>query len=267
MDLGLRDRVYVITGASRGLGLAAARVLVAEGARVVLTGRDGPAVTAAAAELGGNDVARALAADNADPAAASRAVAAARDAFGRLDGALISGPSPRVGHLDEVTEQDWRDAFESVFLGALRMARTVAEATGPGGSIALVLSTTVRVPIAQLSISTGLRPGLAMMVQLLADELGPAGIRVNGLLPGRITTDSLREIDEAPGAAPPSGAPVAVPDGTGARPYARARDRAALRRDADPEEFARLAAFVLSPSASYVTGSGVVMDGGSLRIP
>jgi len=263
MDLGLRDRVYVITGASRGLGLAAARVLVAEGARVVLTGRDGAAVTAAAAELGGSGVARAVAADNADPEAATRAVAAARDAFGRLDGALISGPSPRVGHLDEVTEQDWRDAFESVFLGALRMARTVAEATGAGGSIALVLSTTVRVPIAQLSISTGLRPGLAMMVQLLADELGRAGIRVNGLLPGRITTDSLREIDDAPGAAPPAGAP----DGPGARPYARARDRAALRRDADPEEFARLAVFVLSPASSYVTGSSVVMDGGSLRVP
>jgi 3-oxoacyl-[acyl-carrier protein] reductase len=263
MDLGLRDRVYVITGASRGLGLAAARVLVDEGARVVLTGRDGSAVTAAAAELGGGAVARAVAADNADPEAASRAVAAARESFGRLDGALISGPSPRVGHLDEVTDQDWRDAFESVFLGALRMARTVAEATGSGGSIALVLSTTVRVPIAQLSISTGLRPGLAMMVQLLADELGPAGIRVNGLLPGRITTDSLREIDEAPGAAPPADGPA----GPGARPYARARDRAALRRDADPGEFARLAAFVLSPASSYVTGSSVVMDGGSLRIP
>jgi 3-oxoacyl-[acyl-carrier protein] reductase len=261
MDLGLRDRVYVITGASRGLGLAAARVLVAEGARVVLTGRDASAVTAAADELGGSEVACAVAADNADPDAADRAVSAARDTFGRLDGALISGPSPRVGHLDEVTEQDWRDAFESVFLGALRMARTVAGATGAGGSIALVLSTTVKVPIAQLSISTGLRPGLAMMVQLLADELGPAGIRVNGLLPGRITTDSLREIDAAPGAAPTGGTP------DGARPYARARDRAALRRDADPGEFARLAAFVLSPSASYVTGSSVVMDGGSLRVP
>lgn len=255
MDLGLRDRAYVLTGASRGLGFAAARVLVAEGARVLLTGRDGAAVQAAVAELGGPAVAAGVEADNADPQTGPRAVAAAREAFGRLDGALVSGPSPRPGHLHEVSGQDWRDGFESVFLGALGIARAVAAATGPGGSIAFVLATTARAPIGRLAISSGLRPGLAMAAKLLADELGPAGIRVNSLLPGRVGTDSLREIDDITG-------PPGI-DGPGGR----ARDAAPLGRDGRPEEFGMLAAFVLSPAASYLTGSGIVMDGGALRIP
>lgn len=255
MDLGLRDRVYVVTGGSRGLGFAAARTLVAEGARVVLTGRDGSAARAAAAELGGVAVARGIAADNAEPAAGPQAVEAARDAFGRVDGALVSGPSPRPGHLRDVTGQDWRAGFESVFLGALGIAGAVAAATGPGGSIVLVLATTARAPMARLAISSGLRPGLAMAAKLLADELGPAGIRVNSLLPGRVTTDSLREIDSV------TGAPGTVQEG------GRARDAAPLGRDCTPEEFAKVAAFVLSPAASYLSGSNIVMDGGALRIP
>jgi 3-oxoacyl-[acyl-carrier protein] reductase len=255
MDLGLRDRVYVLTGASRGLGFAAARVLVEERARVVLTGRDGAAVRAAVDELGGADVACGIEADNADPTTGPRAVRAARDAYGRVDGALISGPSPRPGHLADVTGQDWRAGFESVFLGALGIAGAVAGAAGRGGSILFVLATTARAPMARLAISSGLRPGLAMVAKLLADELGPAGVRVNSLLPGRVTTDSLREIDATTGA-PGSDEP-------GRRP----RDAAVLGRDSSPEEFARVAAFVLAPAASSLTGTSIVMDGGALRVP
>lgn len=254
MDLGLRDRVYVLTGASRGLGFAVAEVLVAEQARVVLTGRDGAAVRAAVDRLGGPATATGIEADNADPATGPRVVAAAREAYGRVDGALVSGPSPRPGHLAEVTEQDWRDGFESVFLGALGVARAVAGATGPGGSVLFVLSTTARAPMARLAISSGLRPGLAMAAKLLADEVGPAGVRVNSLLPGRVTTDSLREMDELTG-------------GPGSAEPGRARDAAVLGRDSSPTELATLAAFVLSPAASSLTGTNIVMDGGALRTP
>ena len=198
MDLGLRDRVYLVTGGSRGLGLATAQALVADGARVVLSARDAAGVTAAAAGLGAGRAAS-LAADLADPAAPGQLVAAAMDTFGRLDGALISVGGPPGGTVMGTSDDAWRAAFESVFLGAVRLARTLGGELGAGGSIAFVLSTSVRSPIDSLAISNGLRPGLAGVAKSLADELGPRGIRVNGLLPGRIATGRVREIDAGRG--------------------------------------------------------------------
>ena len=250
MDLGLRDRAYVITGGSRGLGLATADALVADGARVVLSARDASAVAAAAAGLGGGQAAG-LAADLADPAAPGRLVAAARDTFGRLDGALISVGGPPGGTVMGTSDDAWRAAFESVFLGAVRLARTLGEELGDGGSIAFVLSTSVRSPIDSLAISNGLRPGQAGVAKSLADELGSRGIRVNGLLPGRIATDRVRELDEASG-----DAEATRKDNEQSIP---------LGRYGEPEEFGRVAAFVLSPAASYLTGTMIPVEGGALR--
>ncbi len=197
MDLGVRDRAYVITGGSRGLGLATARALVAAGARVVLSARDAAGVAEAAAGLGAGHAAG-LAADLADATAPPRLVGAAREAFGRLDGALISVGGPPGGTVMGTSDDAWRAAFESVFLGAVRLARTLGDELGEGGSIAFVLSSSVRSPIDSLAISNGLRPGLAGVAKSLADELGPRGIRVNGLLPGRISTGRVRELDARP---------------------------------------------------------------------
>ncbi len=251
MDLGLRNRVYLVTGGSRGLGRAAARVLVDEGAKVVISARDEDAVAKAAAELGGAEQAVGIAADNSDPSAAERLVAAAIARYGRLDGALVSVGGPPPGSIAEIDEEEWREAFEAVFLGALRIAKAVAEATGEGGSIAFVLSSSVRQPIPGLAVSNGLRPGLAMAAKTLADELGPRGIRVNGLLPGRIATDRTRQLDEA--------------TGDPARARAERSALIPLRRYGEPEEFGRVAAFVLSPAASFVTGAMIPVDGGEIR--
>ncbi len=124
------------------------------------------------AELG--DLAKGVAVDNADPTAPDQLIRAARDTFGRLDGALISVGGPPAGPILDRTEDEWRSAFETVFLGAIRLAVTVAEELGEGGSIAFVLSTSAKAPIPNLGISNGLRPGLAMAAKNLADELGPA---------------------------------------------------------------------------------------------
>ncbi len=263
MDLLLRDRVYVVTGGTRGLARAAAQVLVAEGARVVLTGRDEGRVRLAADEIAaghsagetgsgtGSDRVLGVAADNADPTAAARLVTAATDAWGRIDGALISVGGPTPGSVTEATDEQWRDAFESVFLGAVRLARTVAGACGPGGAVGLVLSSSVKQPIDGLAISNGLRPGLAMVAKGLADELGPRGVRVVGLLPGRIDTERVRELDglaDDPEAARAAGA-AGIP----------------LRRYGEPAEFGAVAAFLLSPAASYVTGVMLPVDGGVIR--
>lgn len=249
MDTQLSGKVFVLTGATRGLGRATADLLVAEGARVVVTGRDRARLDETVAALG--DSAVGVLADNADPDAARAAVDAALDRWGRLDGALISVGGPPTGTVLDTPDEVWTAAFESVFVGALRVARAVAGAvTGPG-SIAFVLSSSVRAPIANLAVSNGLRPGLAMAAKTLADELGPRGIRVNGLLPGRIGTERVAELDAS----------------TGDPHEARARAIAGipLGRYGDPAEFAAAAVFLLSPLSSFVTGVMLPVDGGMLR--
>ena len=249
MDLGLTDRVYVVTGGGRGLGRASADLLVAEGARVVVSGRDQDTLDDAAAELG--DRAVAVVGDNADPETADRLVSAALDAWGRLDGALVSVGGPPTGTMMETADDDWSASFQSVFLGGLRVARAVARAIEGPGSIAFVLSSSVKAPIANLAISNGLRPGLAMVAKTLADELGPRDIRVTGLLPGRVGTERGAELDASTG------------DAEAAR--AKAIAGIPLGRYGEPEEFAAAAAFLLSPASSFISGTMLPVDGGMLR--
>jgi 3-oxoacyl-[acyl-carrier protein] reductase len=249
MDLGLRDRVYLLTGATGGLGRATAQALVDDGARVVISSRSQDSVDRAVAELG--DLAIGVAVDNADPTAPEQLIRAARDTFGRLDGALISVGGPPAGPILDRTEEEWRSAFETVFLGAIRLAVTVAQELGEGGSIAFVLSTSAKTPIPELGISNGLRPGLAMAAKNLADELGPRGIRVNGLLPGRVDTDRVRYVDSL------TDDPAAT--------RAANETTIPLRRYGHPEEFGRVAAFLLSPAAGFLTGVMLPVDGGITR--
>src|SRR5882757_3822108 len=207
MDLGLRDRVYLVTGGSRGLGFAAAEALVAEGARIVISSPREATASAAAARLAENaartDAVTWVAADNGHPGTPDRLIEAARERFSRLDGALISAGGTPPGTISSTTDEEWRAAFESVFLGAIRLARVLAAdladhskddagpgfTTGMGGSIVLVLAASVRAPLDGLPISNGLFPGLAGVIKTLAGEFGPSGIRINGLLPVRIATD------------------------------------------------------------------------------
>jgi len=243
VDLQLKDRVHVVTGGSRGLGRATVDALVAEGARVVVSSRSEESLAGVRAAHG--DSVATVVADNADPEAAGRVVRTALDTFGRLDGALVSVGGPPPGSVGEASDDQWRGAFESVFLGALRLAREVAGALTDGGSIAFVLSSSVKSPILELGISNGLRPGLAMAAKALADEWGPRGVRVNGLLPGRLLTDRMRET----GITDADAEPASIP----------------LRRYGRPAEFGSVAAFLLSPASSYVSGAMVPVDGGMLR--
>jgi 3-oxoacyl-[acyl-carrier protein] reductase len=290
MDLGLNGRVYVLTGASRGLGYATAQSLAADGARVVISSRDRESITAAAASLnaaysptaGGQaasvgrheapagdlaphglveaglqpdaapGIAVGIPADLADPETPARLVKAAVETFGRFDGALISVGGPPAGTAAQATDEQWRQSFESVFLGAVRAARVFAGGLGEGGAIGLVLSSSAKSPVPGLGISNGLRPGLLGAAKDLADEFGPKGIRVLSLLPGRIQTARLMEIFAASG-----DAGQAQRDAEGSIP---------LGRIGDPAEFGRVAAFLLSPAASYVTGNSVSVDGGMTRV-
>jgi 3-oxoacyl-[acyl-carrier protein] reductase len=252
VDLGLEGRVYLVTGGSSGLGRATAAALAADGAKVVISSRSQEKVDAAVAGIGAN--AAGLAVDNADADAAERLTALALEKFGRVDGALVSVGGPPPGSTTKISDDAWKSAFEGIFLGAVRLTRHLAPlldtGTGreDGGAIGYVLSSSAKTPLPGLSISNGLRAGLAMLAKDLADELGPQGTRVLSLLPGRILTDRT----------------IALEKGD---PEARKRSEAAipLRRLGDPAEFGRVAAFLLSPAASYMTGSIVSIDGGLIR--
>ena len=245
-DPQLDGRVYIITGGTRGLGLAAARELTASGAQVVVSGLTAPNPDALEQELGGNTQAVVISgADNGDPQTPGRLIEAARRAFNRLDGLLISVGGPPTGTAESVDDGQWRDAFETTFLGAVRLARTAAKELGDGGAIVFVLSTSVYEPIPGLAISNAFRPALAGYAKTLAGELGPRGIRVVCILPAHIATDRARELESITG-----GGDIAVAT-------------VPLRRHGQPEEFGRAAAFLLSPAASYITGAMVTVDGGS----
>ena len=242
MDLGLADRVYLVTGGSKGLGFATAKALVSDGARVVISSRSPENVAAAVAELGAGAVG--VAADNADPELPERLVSRARAEFGRLDGLLVSVGGPPPGSVLDTEEDTWQQAFSGVFLGTLRLIRRVGVELVEGGAIGLVLSTSVHEPLPNLAVSNGLRPGLAMVGKTLANELGPRGVRVISLLPGSFATERASQVY--------------------ADPEVRAeRERSIpLGRLGDPAEFGRVAAFSLSPAASYLTGTVLTVDGG-----
>lgn len=248
MDLGLGDHVYIVTGASRGLGRATAAALADEGCRLVISSRDEAAIGRAGKELGDDSRVVSVAADNADARTPTMLVERAINAFGRLDGALLSTGGPAAGPAATYGDDEWRVAFENVFLAAVRGARVVGGALQHGGAVGLVLSLSVKTPVDGLVASNALRPGLAMFTKTLADELGPGGVRVLGLAPGWIDTDRTIELDRL-------------------NPEGRHRKEAMipLRRYGTPEEFGRVAAFCLSPAASYLTGSVVMVDGGISR--
>jgi 3-oxoacyl-[acyl-carrier protein] reductase len=245
--MDLRDRTFVVGGASRGIGRAIAAELVGAGARVVMVSRSAEAIEAAAADLGERAIP--VAADIADPDAPERIKEAAGE---RLDGIVVNSGGPPLGQALDVSDDDWRFSYELLIGGPLRVLRALVPLLGEGGAILFVTSSSVRQPIAGLDTSNVLRPGVAALAKVLARELGPRGIRVNSIAPGRIDTDRLRSNDEA----------RAEREGRDVGDVRReSQAQIPLRRYGEPEEMARVAAFLLSGDASYVSGAAIQVDG------
>lgn len=254
MDLGLAGRHVVVTGASSGLGLAVAEVLVAEGALVTIVARDEERTTDAAAGLG-DDVA-VVVADLTEDGASAHIINGANAAHGPIHGLFVSHGGPPSGSARDLDDDALETALDVSLRAPIRLVRDIAAVMDDGGAIAVLTSTSSVQPIPGLGSSNVTRPAVWGYCKALADELGPRGIRVNVVLPGRYDTARLRQLEDD--WAMSSGA-------TRAQIRADAAARIPLRRLGEPEELGRVAAFLLSPAASYVTGAAWAVDGGALR--
>lgn len=254
MDLGLAGRTYLVTGGTSGLGRAVAGVLADEGANVVVASRDADRVAAAADELGAN--ALGVVADLTDQGAPQALLDAIHARFGTLDGLLVSHGGPPASPAADLDDDKLAAAVAGSIVGPVRLVREVAADLGEGGSIVILTSTSSVEPIPGLASSNVARPAVWGYAKTLAAEVGPRGVRVNVLLPGRFATGRVAQLDRASAAR------------EGITPeQARTRSEAAipLRRLGDPDELGRVAAFLLSPAASYVTGAAWAVDGGNIR--
>lgn len=254
MDLGLAGARALVGGGSGGLGGAIADALVAEGARVALAARPSARLDAAVTRLG--ETAVAAPADLATPDGPATAVRAAADAFGGLDLLLVNSGGPPPGTFEELDEAAWQRAIDGTLWSALRLVRAALPhlRSSDRPAILVILSSSVREPIAGLTTSNLIRPGLAGLVKSLVPEIVP--VRINGLAPGRIATDRIAQIDSARAAS--TGEPLE-------QVRAATVARIPMGRYGDPAELGRVGAFLLSPAAGYVTGAIVPVDGGMVR--
>ncbi len=256
MDLGLKDRRALVMGSTRGMGNAIAAGLAAEGARVALCGRDPADAEAAAGRIGG--AARGYGLDLADEASVTALIAALEADFGGLDIILCNGGGPPPGAVADVAAETWQAQFQAMFVNQTRIVNAFLPAMRERGQgrVLILASSGVVQPIANLGISNALRAALLGWGKTLAAEVAADGVTVNMILPGRIHTDRVDQIDQA----------AAERQGKTVDEVVRASQATIpAGRYGTAAEFADVAVFLLSARAGYVTGSVVRVDGGFIR--
>jgi 3-oxoacyl-[acyl-carrier protein] reductase len=250
----------MVAGASRGLGFAVARALAKEGVRVSISSRNAEAAAAAAKriedETGGEVLAMPVDVRSAE--AISQWFQSTVDRFGGIDLLYPNSGGPPPGPTLKFDDAAWQNAFELLLLSAIRMIRLAVPTmvSRGGGAIVLPTSSSVKEPIANLSLSTVMRTSVSALSKTLALELAPQNIRVNQLIPGRIHTDRVEEID------------IENSKRAGiSQDEQRKRIWATIPmgRYGDPEGFAAAAVFLFSDAASYITGATLQVDGGLIR--
>jgi 3-oxoacyl-[acyl-carrier protein] reductase len=260
VNLGLEGRVALVCGASRGLGRAVANELAAEGARVAICARNADALTAAANQIAEATGAAMLAvpADLAIPGEPSRAVARCLEHFGGIDILVANGGGPPTGRFESFEAGDWQRATALLLDSTVELiAATLPTLRSQRwGRILAITSIAAKQPVANLILSNSLRAAVTGLASTLAREVAADGITVNTILPGYTNTERVVELNEA----------NAAREGVTAEEIrARAEAEIPIGRFAEPEEFAALAAFLVSERASYITAGAFAVDGGWLR--
>ena len=260
MELGLRDRVALVGGSSRGLGFAVARELAVEGCRVIVCARDAAAVEDARARIAHETSADAagIAADLSVPADVERVVALANERFGAIDVLVTNTGGPPPGPFESHTAAAWQAAITQLLESVVNLTRLVV----PGmkqrgwGRIVNITSIAVKQPVEGLILSNSIRAAVTGFGRTLANELAPLGITVNNVMPGYTRTERLVHLAEH----------NARQHGTDvAQEYAAWEREIPMRRLGEPNEFAALVAFLASERASFITGTSIAVDGGWIR--
>jgi 3-oxoacyl-[acyl-carrier protein] reductase len=257
MDLGLNGRIALVAASSRGLGRAIATTLGREGARLVMCARGRDELEATADRICDSTGAEVftVAADLAQPDGPRRFVESAVTLAGGVDILVTNVGGPPPGAFMELDDDAWRGAFDQLLLSAVRLTREALphmERRG-GGRVINIVSIAVKEPISNLMLSNALRAAVVGMAKTLAAEVGPRGILVNNVCPGRIATERLAALDEDRAAR--LGVPIE-------QVRQEAQQRIPLGRYGQPEELAALVAFLASTQASYITGATILCDGG-----
>ncbi len=244
MDLGLKGRTAIVMGASSGLGLASAEALAAEGANVTLVGRRRDVLEREAERVGG----LAVRGDVTAPRDLERAVETTLEAFGGVDVLVWNSGGPPPGGALDVTPESLEQALELMLQPAVRLVHLCLPhlERSAGGRIIAITSLAAKEPTRHLALSNAFRPALTGWLKTLAGEVGPRGITVNCVAPGRIATARLEQL--YPGG-PSESDLTEIP----------------LRRWGEPREFGDVVCFLASDRARYVTGQTIVVDGGLQR--
>jgi 3-oxoacyl-[acyl-carrier protein] reductase len=254
MDLKLNGLRALVTGASRGLGFATAKLLAAEGCRVAINSRGAEKLKIAAESLG----AEALPADLAEPGAAQALVDLAAARLGGLDILICNAGGPPPGAFEAFDEAAWQKAVDLSFLSNVRLIQAALPylRQSTAASVLTVTSYSVKQPIANLVLSNSVRAATVGLTKSLALELGGEGIRFNSILPAWTETERVTQLMTA----------RAEKNGTTlAEELAKQSKESPLGRMATPEEFANAAVFLVSPAASYITGVMLSVDGGMYK--
>ena len=260
MDLKLKNKIALVTAASRGLGRAVAEELAAEGAQLVICSRSEAKISETA-----NEIAEALgvkvlavAADVSNPEDVKRLTEFASERLGRIDILVTNSGGPPAGPFEAFDLEQWEAATRLLLYSSVNLARAVL----PGmkerrwGRILNITSIAVKQPVDNLILSNSLRAGVTGFARTLANEVAQFGITVNNIMPGYTRTERVEELAKM------------MSEKQGITPeefIARWEQEIPMRRIGEPREFAALAAFLVSERASYITGTSIPVDGGWIK--